>query len=173
LSRFTLQLIILSSLLWFGPWTKAQSFFRRPPVQLSIHNPSSIQGEKNRTTICIRVPSDAGAELKAVVLSQRPNPDQWDWGKRPPKVYKGPYALRGGVSAGLAMSSFSTAGNELTINLNPPVPPGDQVNIVFRSFNPDEGIYQWGTRLIPSGIDALASEGPTLRLHIYRNDRFR
>mgnify|MGYP003316074404 FL=1 len=59
------------------------------------------------------------------------------------------------------------------INLNPPVSPGDQVNIVFRSFNPDEGIYQWVTRLIPSGNDALASEGPTLRLHVYRNDRFR
>ena len=173
LSRFALQLIILSSLLWFGPWTKAQSFFRRPPVQLSIHNPSSIQGERNRTTICIRVPSDAGAELETVVLSQLPNPDQWYWGKHPPQVYKGRYALRGGVSAGLATSSFSTVGSELTINLIPPVPPGDQVNIVFRSFNPDEGIYQWATRLIPSGIDALASEGPTLRLHVYRNDTFR
>ena len=173
LSRFALQLIILSSLLWFGPWTKAQSFFRRPPVQLSIHNPSSLQGERNRTTICIRVPSDAGAELETVVLSQLPNPDQWYWGKHPPQVYKGRYALRGGVSAGLATSSFSTVGSELTINLIPPVPPGDQVNIVFRSFNPDEGIYQWATRLIPSGINALASEGPTLRLHVYRNDRFR
>ena len=91
----------------------------------------------------------------------------------PPQVYKGSYALRGGVSAGFATSSFSTAGPELTINLNPPVPPGDQVNIVFRSFNPDEGIYQWATRLIPSGSDALASEGPTLRLHVYRNDTFR
>jgi hypothetical protein len=173
LSRFAFQLIILTSLVWLGPWTKAQSFFRRPPVQLSIHNPASIQGARNRTTISIGVPSDAGAELQTVVLSQLPNLDQWDWGKRPPQVYKGRYALRGGVSAGLATSSFSTAGNELTINLNPPVPPGDQVNIVFRSFNPDEGIYQWATRLIPSGSDALASEGPTLRLHVYRNDRFR
>jgi hypothetical protein len=173
LSRFALQLIILSSLVWLGPWTKAQSFFRTPPVELSIHNPSSIQGERNRTTICILVPPDAGAELETVVLYQQPNLDQWDWGHRPSQMYKGSYALRGGKSDGSTTSSFSMAGNELTIKFNPPVPPGEQVNVVFRSFNPDEGIYQWATRMIPSGIAALPSEGPTLRLHVYRNDRFR
>lgn len=173
LSRFTFQLFIVSSLVWLGPWAKAQSFFYKPPVHLSIHNPSSIQGERNRTTISIRVPADAGADLETVVLTQLPNLDQWDWGQRPILVYKGNYVLRGGVSAGHAMSSFSTVGNELTIKLIPPASPGEQINLVFRSFNPDEGIYQWTTRMIPSGGGALASQGPTLRLHVYRNDRFR
>ena len=65
------------------------------------------------------------------------------------------------------------AGDELTITLIPAVPPGEQVNIVFKSFNPNEGIYQWATRLIPVGSDSLASEGPTLRLHVYRSDFIR
>ena len=77
------------------------------------------------------------------------------------------------MNDGNAMSSLSNAGDELTITLIPAVPPGEQVNIVFKSFNPNEGIYQWATRLIPGGLDALASEGPTLRLHVYRSDFIR
>ena len=168
-----MQLVIVATLVWIGTLAKAQSFFQKPPVSLSIHNPSSTQGERNRTTISIFVPSDAGAELETVVLTQLPNLDQWDWGRRPPEVYKGSYALRGGVTDGHATSSLSAAGDQMTITLIPAVPPGEQVNIVFKSFNPDEGIYQWATRLIPRGADSLASEGPTLRLHVYRNDFIR
>ncbi len=173
LGKFALQLFIVSTLVWIGTVAKAQSFFQKPPVSLSIHNPTSIQGERNRTTISIVVPSDAGAELETVVLSQLPNLDLWDWGRRPPQVYKGNYALRGGVNDGKATFSLSNAGDELTITFIPAVPPGEQVNIVFKSFNPNEGIYQWSTRLIPGGSDALASDGPTLRLHVYRSDVIR
>ena len=174
MGKFAVQLFIVSTLVWIGTVAKAQSFFQKPPVSLSIHNPSSIQGERNRTTISIVVPSDAGAELATVVLSQLPNLDLWDWGRRPPQVYKGSYALRGGVNDGWhATSSLSNAGEELTIKLIPAVPPGERVNIVFESFNPNEGVYQWATRLIPGGLDALASEGPTLRLHVYRSDFIR
>ena len=173
MGKLSVQLFIVATLVWIGTLARAQSFFQKPPVSLSIHNPFSIQGERNRTTISIVVPADAGAELETVVLSQLPNRDQWDWGRRPPMVYNGPYALRGGVNDGHATSSLSTAGDEVSITLIPAVPPGEQVNIVFKSFNPNEGIYQWATRLIPRGTDSLASEGPTLRLHIYRNDFIR
>ena len=173
LGKFAVQLFIVSTLVWIGTVAKAQSFFQKPPVSLSIHNPSSIQGERNRTTISIVVPSDAGAELETVVLSQLSSLDLWDWGRSAPQVYMGSYALRGGVNDGNATSSLSNAGDELTITLIPAVPPGEQVNIVFKGFNPSEGIYQWATRLIPGGSDALASDGPTLRLHVYRNDFIR
>ena len=173
MGKFAVQLFIVSTLVWIGTVAKAQSFFQKPPVSLSIHNPSSIQGERNRTTINIVVPSDAGAELETVVLSQLPNLDLWDWGRRPPQVYKGSYALRGGVNDGSATSLLSNAGDELTITLIPAVPPGEQVNIVFKSFNPNEGVYQWATRLIPGGSDPLALEGPTLRLHVYMSDFIR
>ena len=96
-----------------------------------------------------------------------------DWGHRPPQVYKGSYAVRGGVNDGIATSSRASAGDALAVPLIPAVPPGEQVNIVFKSFNPNEGIYQWATRLIPVGSDSLASEGPTLRLHVYRSDFIR
>ena len=40
----------------------AQIFFRRPPTKVSIHNPSSTEGQRNRTTISVLVPKDSGAE---------------------------------------------------------------------------------------------------------------
>ena len=98
MGKFVSQLFIVSTLVWIGTVAKAQSFFQKPPVSLSIHNPSSIQGERNRTTISIVIPSDAGAELETVVLSQLSNLDLWDWGRGAPQVYKGNYALRGGVN---------------------------------------------------------------------------
>ena len=173
MDKFALQLFIVSTLVLIGTVAKAQSFFQKPPVSLSIHNPSSIQGERNHTTISIVVPADAGAELETVVLSQLSNLDLWDWGRRAPQVYMGSYALRGGVNEGHATSSLSNERDVLTITLVPAVPPGEQVNIVFKSFNPNEGIYQWATRLIPRGSDSLGSEGPTLRLYVYRSDFIR
>ena len=77
------------------------------------------------------------------------------------------------MNDGNATLLLSNAGDELTITLMPAVPPGEQVNILFKSFNPNEGIYQWATRLIPAGSDALASEGSMLRLHVYRSDFIR
>ena len=126
MGKFAVQLFIVLTLVWIGTVAKAQSFFQKPPVSLSLHNPSSIQGERNRTTINIVVPSDAGAELETVVLSQLPNLDLWDWGRRRPQVYKGSFALRGGVNDGChATSSLSNAGEQLTIKLIHAVPPGE------------------------------------------------
>ena len=45
-----------------------------------IHNPQSTEGLRNRTTISVVVPQDAGHSLGAIVLRQLPNLDQWDWG---------------------------------------------------------------------------------------------
>ena len=143
----------------------AQSRFQQPPFDLSIHNPSSDQGQRSRTTISIPVPHQAGAALETVVLSQLPSPDQWYWGRRTPKTYLGSYNMRDSGNSGKATVSIS--GKSVTIKLNPPVPPGEQVNIVLEGFNPDEGVYQWSTLLIPEGEKAVASNGPPLRLNIY------
>ena len=143
----------------------AQSRFQQPPFDLSIHNPSSDQGQRSRTTISIPVPNQAGAALETVVLTQMPNPYQWNWGRRAPKTYLGSYNIRASGNSGKA--TFSTSGNSLTIKLSPVVPPGEQVNVVFEGFNPHEGVYQWSTLLIPEGEKAVASNGPPLRLNIY------
>ena len=60
-----------------------------------IHNPESTEGLRNRTTISVVVPEDAGNSLGAIVLRQLPNLDQWDWGRLEPRVYLGDYSLRG------------------------------------------------------------------------------
>ena len=151
----------------------ADAFFRRPPTKVSIHNPSSTEGQRNRTTISVLVPDDAGAELERVVISQLTNLDSWDWGRKDPEVYLGDYGLRRRGEPGLAEATLSQSDDELSIRFDPPIQPGQQANVVFRGFNPDADIYQWATEFIPAGNDPRPSDGPTLRLSIYRNNDYR
>jgi len=146
----------------------AQSFFRIPPAKISIHNPQSIEGRKNRTTISVVVPKNAGASLRKIVLDQLPNIDTWDWGTEPPRVYTGLYSLRGNGSDGLASAELINDENTLLLRLDPAIDPGEQVNIVMRGFNPDASVYQWRTTFVPDGDNPVAYKGPILRLNIYK-----
>ena len=84
------------------PSSFAQALFDRPPNRVMIHNPELTEGLRNRTTITVVVPEDAGNSLGAIVLQQLPNLDQWDWGRLEPRVYLGDYSLRGKGTRGLA-----------------------------------------------------------------------
>ena len=66
-----------------------------------IHNPESTEALRNRTTITVVVPEDAGNALRAIVLRQLPNLDRWDWGRLEPRVYFGDYSLHGKGARGL------------------------------------------------------------------------
>ena len=90
-----------------APSSFAQSLFDRPPTRVMIHNPESTEGLRNRTTISVVVPEDAGNALGAIVLRQLPNLDQWDWGRMEPRVYLGDYSLRGKGTRGLARAIVS------------------------------------------------------------------
>ena len=151
----------------------AQTFFRRPPTKVSIHNPYSTEDQRNRTTINVLVPKDAGAELEHMVLSQLTSIDRWDWGRKDPEIYFGGYDLRRRGEPGLAEATISESGDELSIHFDPAIKPGEQVNAVFHGFNPDANIYQWSTTFIPAGKDPMPSDGPTLRLSIYLIDDYR
>jgi hypothetical protein len=138
-----------------------------------IHNPASTEMQRNRTTISIEVPEDAGAELQGIVVSQLTNIDVWDWGREQPKLYLGPYNLRRRGVSGAAKVATTENDAEISIRFDPAIQPGEQVNIVFRSYNPDAGIYQWATTFIPNGVNPITSDGPTLRTSVYRNEYFR
>ena len=137
-----------------------------------IHNPESTEGLRNRTTISVVVPEDAGNSLGAIVLRQLPNLDQWNWGRLEPRVYLGDYSLRGKGTRGLARAVVSGSGEVLTIQLNPPIEPGQTMNVVFRGFNPQSSIYQWSTELLADGKDPVRYHGPTLRLNVYGQDPY-
>ena len=138
-----------------------------------IHNPESTEGLRNRTTITVVVPEDAGNALGEVVLRQLPNLDQWDWGRLAPRVYLGDYALRGKGAKGLASAVVSDSDEVLTIKLDPAIQPGQTVNVVFRGFNPQSSVYQWSTELRADGEDSIRYVGPTLRLNVYERDPYR
>ena len=138
-----------------------------------IHNPESTEGLRNRTTITVVVPEDAGNALGEVVLRQLPNLDQWDWGRLAPRVYFGDYSLRGKGAKGLASAVVSDSDEVLTIKLDPAIQPGQTVNVVFRGFNPQSSVYQWSTELRVDGEDSIRYVGSTLRLNVYERDPYR
>ncbi len=154
------------------PAIAAPNFFRRPPTQLTIHNPSAVEGQRNRTTLSVHVPADAGAALEQIQLTQLSNLDHWNWGRRAPDVYRGTYALRGRQHNSEITASMVSDRGDVQIRLLPPALPGETVNLVFRGFNPEQGIYQWSSVLVPQGDAAISSVGPTLRLHVYGADPF-
>ena len=138
-----------------------------------IHNPESTEGLRNRTTITVVVPEDAGNALGSIVLRQLPNLDRWDWGRLEPRIYLGDYSLRGKGTTGLATANVSGSEEDLSIQFNPAIEPGQTVNVVFRGFNPQSSIYQWSTELLPDGEDPVRYLGPTLRLNVYERDPYR
>ena len=105
-----------------------------------IHNPESTEGLRNPTTITVEVPEDAGNALGAIVLRQLPNLDRWDWGYLEPRAYLGDYSLRSRGEVGLASAVVSESGEVLTVQLNPPIEPGETMNVVFLGFNPQSSL---------------------------------
>ena len=168
-----MAMLLLAPMLLLEVPSLAQSLFDRPPTRVMIHNPEATEGLRNRTTITVVVPEDAGNTLRSIVLRQLPNIDQWDWGRSEPRVYFGDYSLRGKGATGLASAVVSDSEGVLNIQLTPAVQPGRTVNVVFRGFNPDSSIYQWSTELLADGEDPVRYVGPTLRSTVYEQDPFR
>ena len=168
-----MAMLLLAPMLLLEAPSLAQSLFDRPPTRVMIHNPEATEGLRNRTTITVVVPEDAGNALRSIVLRQLPNIDQWDWGRSEPRVYFGDYSLRGKGATGLASAVVSDSEGVLNIQLTPAVQPGQTVNVVFRGFNPDSSIYQWSTELLADGEDPVRYVGPTLRSTVYEQDPFR
>ena len=81
-----------------------------------IHNPESTEGLRNRTTITVVVPEDAGNALGTIVLRKLPNLDQWDWGRLESWVYFGDYSLLGKGERGLVTAFASGSEEDLNIH---------------------------------------------------------
>ena len=173
LNRIVASLASAAALL-AGPSSEAaeRAFFRSPPTAVSLHNPASTENQRNRTTISVVVPDNAGTAMQEVVLYQIGTTEPWDWGRKQPELYLGNYGMRKKGETGLAAASVSDKGDELTIRLEPPIEPGQQVNLIFRGTNPAADIYMWSTSFVPAGDNPRVSDGPTLRQHVYRIESF-
>ena len=136
-------------------------------------SPDALRKEKHLDGDISRSTEDAGNALGTIVLRQLPNLDQWDWGRLEPWVYFGDYSLRGKGERGLATAFASGSEEDLSIQFNPAIEPGQTVNVVFRGFNPQSSIYQWSTELLADGEDPVRYLGPTLRLNVYEQDPYR
>ena len=61
-------------------------------------------------------------------------------GRLEPWVYFGDYSHRGIGARGLATALVSGPEEDLSIEFNPAIEPGQTVNVVFRGFNPQLSI---------------------------------
>ena len=165
-----LSFSIFSTLFLSGGDVAGKSFFVTPPTKISIHNPASIEGRRNKTTISVAISNKAGVSLSKIILTQLPSINTWVWSSGEPTVYLGAYSLRKRGNQGLASMRYSAKRKSIELFLNQEIYPGQQVNIVLRGYNPNAGIYQWSTRMIPSGIDPVPYNGPILRLSVYKSD---
>ena len=86
MKRHWIVMLSLAPMLLLELPSLARSLFDRPPTRVRIHNPESTEGFRNRTTITVVVPEDAGHALGTIVLRQLSNIDQWDWGRTQPQV---------------------------------------------------------------------------------------
>ena len=121
LIRFTLHLLSGFALLLSSDLASAQTVVTKAPTEVSIHNPEKTEGLRNRTTISVRVPEDAGAELEFLVLSQLTKTHILDWGQREPEMYLGQYGLRRRGEPGLVQTVLSESGDKLSIRFIPAI----------------------------------------------------
>ena len=60
MKRQWIVMLLLAPMLLLEAPSLARSLFDRPPTRVTIHNPESTEGLRNRTTITVVVPEDAG-----------------------------------------------------------------------------------------------------------------
>ena len=58
-----LSMLLLAPMLLLEAPSLARALFDRPPTRVVIHNPEATEGLRNRTTISVVVPEDAGNAL--------------------------------------------------------------------------------------------------------------
>ena len=156
-----------------APSSFAQSLFDCSPTRVMIHNIESTGSLAQSHHDYDLVLEDAGNALGAIVLRQLPNLDRWDWGFLEPRAYPGNYSLLGKGTIGLATAPVSGPEEDLNIQFNQVIEPGQTVNVVFRGFNPQSSIYHWSTELLTDGEDLVRYVGPNLRLNVYEQDLYR
>ena len=141
LNRTIVSLLATAALLIStGSAASERAFFRSPPTKVSLDNPAVIEKQRNRTTISVAIPEDAGSALQEIVLYQIGSTERWNWGRKQPELYYGSYSLRRKGEAGLAVSRIAEEADELTIWLKPTIEHGKQVNLVFQGIKPQPNI---------------------------------
>ena len=85
LNRTIVSLLATAALLIStGSAASERTFFRSPPTKVSLDNPAAIEKQRNRTTISVAIPEDAGSALQEIVLYQIGSTERWNWGESNP-----------------------------------------------------------------------------------------
>ena len=72
----------------------------------------------------------------------------------------------------MATALVSDSEEDLSMQFNPAIEPGQTANVVFRGFNPRSSVYQWSTEFRADGDAPVRYLGPTLPLNVYEQDPY-
>ena len=129
--------------------------FNNPPRLVDAStSQNSISATGVVYAFAIAIPQDAGEALARVQIRQAPSPDQVQ------------FDLDSSPSA-IAIDNQ----NNISINFNPPIPPGQDVQIRLRAIrNPGiGGVYLFGVTAFPQGATPQGQFLGYGRLHIYES----
>ena len=118
---------------------------RTAATNLSANGPSTYH-------FTIQVPADAGEPIRAVRITQQPNLEKIDFVVERTSAFQGD-SFAGGPSLSLnSIGGAAPDSNEVTLEFEKPVQPGETVTVALKAKNPRlGGVYQFGIEAFPSG----------------------
>lgn len=141
--------------------------FDRPPKLLDVNTPYPDVSVTDTTYFfTVQVPANAGEPLQRIVLTQQPAQETILFLPEATQAYVGSRRNR----LGLGEVNFDSQAQTLSVNFNPPVPPGTRLTLaVSPERNPFyDGVYLFGVTAFPVGEKSQGQYIGTGRLQFYR-----
>lgn len=163
----------------FTPVTQAvqladgTTYFVQPPsLEQARTTYTNVNAPSATYYFTINVPENAGEPLQRVTIDQRQGTDRVRFELKDTRAFIGTSFKKG---AKLTLGEVTRIPNTRTIsvNLDPPVPPGRTVTIALRpTRNPQfSGIYLFGVTAFPAGEKSHGQFLGFGRFNFYGNDR--
>jgi hypothetical protein len=124
----------------------------------------------------LEIPEQAGESLKTVTIVQKEGFDRdLDYDLRRSDAFEGKSYRRKGARVTLGEVTFDRKTQTLTVNFDPPVPPGKTVTVGLQPYsNPQySGVYLFGVTAFPPGEKPRSQFLGFGRLTFYRDMSFR
>jgi hypothetical protein len=151
--------------------SNGQTLFTHSPRL--IRSAASVTASDASSTyqFTIKVPSNAGEPLKAVMITQEDNSEQIKFDVSNSEAFMGENVEGTPVALASTEGSESSKDDSVMVVFDRPVAPGSTVTVALKAIqNPqDGGTYQFGVMAFPDGENSPGLELGTARLQFSKN----
>jgi hypothetical protein len=151
-----------------------KTYFDRPPTLVEAETTvNSVYAWGATYYFKLRLPDNAGEPLQRVTISQFEGGDKIAFDRNESLAFAiAPSGERTKLTAAIALSESDP--RQVTVDFNPPIPPGNIISIGLRPYNNPRygGVYLFGVTAFPIGEKPHGQFLGYARLHFYdRSDR--